>query len=80
MYVRLMVYAGLSLFIIRQANLCVVVCVFTRITLQHVRLKYLFSKFFSEWIPLIFFLLLSNHTWCVAFGGIIFGDIIFEIV
>ena len=35
LYVRLMVYMGLSLFIIRRAYMYLVVCVFTRITLQH---------------------------------------------
>ena len=34
LYVRLVVYAGLSLFIIRQANVYLVVCVLTHITLQ----------------------------------------------
>ena len=34
LYVRLMVYTGLSLFIIRRANVYLVVCVLTRITLH----------------------------------------------
>ena len=34
LYVRLMVYTGLSLFIIRWANVYLVVCVLTRITLE----------------------------------------------
>ena len=34
LYVRLVVYTGLSLFIIRRANVYLVVCVLTRITLQ----------------------------------------------
>ena len=37
MYVCLMVYMGLSLFIIRRAHVYLVVCVFTRITL-HVKI------------------------------------------
>ena len=35
LYVRLMVYMGLSLFIIRQAYVYLVVCIFTHITLQY---------------------------------------------
>ena len=34
LYIHLMVYTGLSLFIIRRANVYLVVCVLTRITLQ----------------------------------------------
>ena len=34
LYVRLMVYMGLSLFIIRRAYVYLVVCVLTRITMQ----------------------------------------------
>ena len=34
LYVRSMVYAGLSLFIIRRANVYLVLCVLTRITLH----------------------------------------------
>ena len=35
LYVHLMVYMGLSLFIIRRAYVYLVVCVLTRITLQY---------------------------------------------
>ena len=35
LYIRLWVYTGLSLFIIRRANVYLVVCVLTRITLQY---------------------------------------------
>ena len=35
LYVHLMVYMGLSLFIIRQANMYLVVCVLMRITLHY---------------------------------------------
>ena len=34
LYARLMVYTGLSLFIIRQANVYLVVCILTHITLH----------------------------------------------
>ena len=37
LYVHLMVYTGLSLFIIRRANVYLVVCVLTRITLHVVK-------------------------------------------
>ena len=39
LYVRLMVYTGLSLLIIRRANVYLVVCVLTRITLHSSRMR-----------------------------------------
>ena len=53
LYVCLMVYTGLSLFIIRQANVYLVVCVLTRITLQyqlfHHRWNETFEGSFCSW-------------------------------
>ena len=45
LYVCLMVYTGLSLFIIRRANVYLVVCVLTCITLQFVPIKGFFFYF-----------------------------------
>ena len=44
LYISLLVYTGLSLFIIRRANVYLVVCVLTRITLQRVGLTHPFIE------------------------------------
>ena len=48
LYVRLMVYTGLSLFIIRRANVYLVVCVLTRITLHTTKNIILFCSDFGK--------------------------------